>query len=117
MRDSSIIRLICLAFWLFASMGQSAMAEQPNFPAIAKPAKTTTGAESLVASGFAVLTGRRVGLITNQTGRVGAERLIDVLARAPNVKLTAILTPEHGLGGTIEAGAKVRRQPPNPRRA
>lgn len=131
MRDSSIIRLICLAFWLFASMGQSAMAEQPNFPAIAKPAKVTTGAEALVASGFAALAGKRVGLITNHTGRVGAERLIDVLARAgtspgasvahvvpearlrhdataPSVKLTAILTPEHGLGGTIEAGAKVR---------
>ncbi len=108
MRGSIIIRLICLAFWLLASMSQSAMAEQPNFPAIAKPAKVTTGAEALVASGFATLAGKRVGLITNHTGRVGAERLIDVLARAPNIKLTAILTPEHGLGGTIEAGTKVR---------
>lgn len=108
MRDSSIQRLICLALWLLTSLSVAAMAEQPNTPTSATTVKTTTGAEALVASGFAVLAGKRVGLITNHTGRVGTERLIDVLSRAPGVKLTAILTPEHGLGGTIEAGAKVR---------
>ena len=72
----------------------------------------TTGAADLVADKFAQLAGKRVGLVTNHTGLVpgpaGPERLIDVLARAPNLKLAAILTPEHGLGGTAEAGAKVK---------
>ncbi len=67
----------------------------------------TTGAARLAAGGFASLRGKRVGLLTNHTGRVGAERLIDLMARAPGVTLAAILTPEHGLTGTAEAGAKV----------
>jgi uncharacterized protein YbbC (DUF1343 family) len=66
-----------------------------------------TGAAALVQSGFAALANRRVGLITNQTGRAGGEHLADVLAKAPSVKLTAILAPEHGFRGEIEAGAKV----------
>ena len=70
--------------------------------------KVATGAEVLLRSKFAALAGKRVGLITNHTGLVGTQRLIDVMARAQNVKLTAILTPEHGLGGTAEAGAKVK---------
>ena len=73
-------------------------------PAIARVA---TGADGLVASEFDPLIGKRVGLVTNHTGRVGNERLIDVLARAPNVRLVSILTPEHGLGGSVEAGSRV----------
>ncbi len=71
------------------------------------PAKVTTGAARLAADGFRSLAGKRIGLITNHTGLVGGERLIDLMARAPGVKLAAILTPEHGLTGTTEAGAKV----------
>ena len=67
-----------------------------------------TGAEVLAASGFAAIAGKRVGLVTNQTGRVGDEHLADLISKAPNVKLTAILAPEHGLRGAAEAGASVR---------
>jgi len=66
-----------------------------------------SGAEVLAASGFSALAGKRVGLITNQTGRVGAEHLADLLARAPGARLAAIFAPEHGFRGTAEAGAKV----------
>jgi uncharacterized protein YbbC (DUF1343 family) len=71
------------------------------------PAPIATGAEVLARSGFAALAGKRVGLITNQTGLVGPEHLADLLAKAPNVKLAAILAPEHGFRGEVEAGAKV----------
>jgi uncharacterized protein YbbC (DUF1343 family) len=71
-------------------------------------AAVTTGAASLVATGFASLAGKRIGLITNQTGRVGAEHIADLMRTAGNVKLTAILAPEHGFRGTAEAGASVR---------
>ena len=90
------------------------MAETPETPApplaVAAPTRlsaaiVTTGADAIVGSGFSVLAGKRVGLITNHTGRVGTERLIDVLAGAPGVTLAAILTPEHGLSGAAEAGA------------
>jgi uncharacterized protein YbbC (DUF1343 family) len=68
----------------------------------------TVGAEVLAASGFETLAGKRVGLITNQTGLVGTEHLADLLSRAPNLKLAAIFAPEHGLRGQAEAGATVR---------
>jgi uncharacterized protein YbbC (DUF1343 family) len=66
-----------------------------------------TGAEAIARSGFAALAGKRVGLIANHTSRVGADHLADLLAKSPNLKLAAILAPEHGFRGEIEAGAKV----------
>lgn len=72
------------------------------------PQPIAVGAEVLAASGFAALAGKRVGLITNQTGRVGAEHLADLLHRAPNLRLTAVFSPEHGFRGQAEAGATVR---------
>jgi uncharacterized protein YbbC (DUF1343 family)/CubicO group peptidase (beta-lactamase class C family) len=46
----------------------------------------------------------RVGLITNQTG-VDSQKLrtIDVLAKAGQVRLTAIFSPEHGVQGTADS--------------
>ena len=76
-------------------------------PASAEPRRIITGAARLAADGFAQLRGKRVGLVTNHTGRIGSGRLIDLMARAPGVTLAAILTPEHGLTGGAEAGAKV----------
>jgi len=45
----------------------------------------------------------RVGLVTNQTGLDSrGRRTIDVLAKAPGVKLAAIFSPEHGVQGTAD---------------
>jgi uncharacterized protein YbbC (DUF1343 family) len=60
-----------------------------------------TGLEVLIEQGFAPLKGKRVGVVTAQTGITeDRRRIIDVLAQAPGVKLTAIFAPEHGLTGT-----------------
>lgn len=76
--------------------------------AIAAPSQPVeTGAAWLHASGFAPLHGKRVGLLTNHTGRVGQHHLADLLAAAEGVRLSAILAPEHGFRGTVEAGAHV----------
>ncbi|MBU1213078.1 MAG: DUF1343 domain-containing protein [Alphaproteobacteria bacterium] len=72
------------------------------------PGRVATGAEALVETGFAALDGKRVGLLTNQTGLVGGRHLADLLHAAPNVTLAAILVPEHGFRGRVEAGEKVR---------
>lgn len=62
-----------------------------------------TGIDVLAECGFAPLAGRRVGLITNHTGLDAAgRRTADVLARAPNLRLTALFSPEHGLTGTLD---------------
>jgi uncharacterized protein YbbC (DUF1343 family) len=88
-------------------IGTLAMADVSHGQSATLSGPITTGAEALVRSDFAALAGKRVGLITNQTGLVGGEHLADLLTRAPNVKLAAILAPEHGFRGEIEAGAKV----------
>ncbi len=61
------------------------------------------GIDVLEEEKFAPLAGKRVGLITNHTGRnrLGGST-IDILARAPNVRLVALFAPEHGIRGTIE---------------
>jgi uncharacterized protein YbbC (DUF1343 family) len=67
------------------------------------------GIDVLAAHQFAPLAGRRIGLVTNQTGRdADGRRTIDLLATAPGVRLAAIFTPEHGLSatqdGAVESG-------------
>ncbi|HEX6465514.1 MAG TPA: exo-beta-N-acetylmuramidase NamZ domain-containing protein, partial [Vicinamibacterales bacterium] len=63
-----------------------------------------TGLDVLRASGFAPLRGKRVGLVTNHTGRArdGASA-IDLLFAAKDVKLTTLFSPEHGIRGVLDA--------------
>jgi uncharacterized protein YbbC (DUF1343 family)/CubicO group peptidase (beta-lactamase class C family) len=66
-------------------------------------AKVATGLDVLKADNFATLQGLRVGVITNQTGRDAAgNRTVDLLYKAFGVKLTAIFSPEHGIGGNLD---------------
>jgi uncharacterized protein YbbC (DUF1343 family)/CubicO group peptidase (beta-lactamase class C family) len=59
-----------------------------------------TGLDVLAEQGFAPLRGKRIGLITNQTGlsRDG-KRNIDLMLAA-GVKIVALFSPEHGISGT-----------------
>jgi uncharacterized protein YbbC (DUF1343 family)/CubicO group peptidase (beta-lactamase class C family) len=81
-------------------------------PGTARAGNTRTGLDQLVAQGFAPLAGRSVGLVTNQTG-VDAQgrRNVDLLARAPGVRLRAIFSPEHGLTGQLDADVPHGRDP------
>ncbi|MGD0426515.1 MAG: DUF1343 domain-containing protein [Candidatus Acidiferrales bacterium] len=68
---------------------------------------TKTGIDVLEEQNFAPLRGKRVGLITNQTGVDSqGRRTIDVLAHADGVKLVALFSPEHGIAGQLDT-AKV----------
>jgi len=75
---------------------------------ITRNGQVKTGIDVLEASNFSQLQATeghklRVGIITNQSGLDGnGNRTIDVLAKAPNVELKAIFTPEHGLFGTVD---------------
>jgi uncharacterized protein YbbC (DUF1343 family)/CubicO group peptidase (beta-lactamase class C family) len=67
-----------------------------------------TGIDVLEGENFVPLEGKRVGLITNQSGLDSAgRRTIDLLDRARGVKLVALFSPEHGLYGSAAEGAKV----------
>jgi len=63
-----------------------------------------TGIDVLRRDGFKSLAGRRVGLITNQTGiaRDGTST-IRLLHEAPGVDLRTLFSPEHGLQGSLDA--------------
>jgi len=66
------------------------------------------GIDVLEQSGFRAVAGKRVGLLTHPAGlnRRG-ESSIDVLRRAPNVRLVALFGPEHGIYGDEKANAPV----------
>lgn len=66
-----------------------------------------TGAAVAAADAFALLQDQRVGLIGNHTSRVAGDHVADLLHAAPDVHLTALFGPEHGLRGTADAGAVV----------
>ena len=59
-----------------------------------------TGLDVLEQENFAPLQGKRIGLITNQTGRDReGRRNVDAMI-AGGVKVTELLSPEHGINGT-----------------
>jgi uncharacterized protein YbbC (DUF1343 family) len=106
MRDCRKKNLLpCFLLWVFLLCWLGA---------VRAGAAVLLGIDVLQQENFAPLAGRRVGLVTNQTG-VNSEgvktRLL--LAHAPGVKLVALFTPEHGLDGTEQAGRYVasRRDP------
>jgi uncharacterized protein YbbC (DUF1343 family)/CubicO group peptidase (beta-lactamase class C family) len=66
-------------------------------------AQVLTGIDVLERESFKQLAGLRIGLVTNQTGRDRAGRsTIDVLSKAPGVKLVALFSPEHGIRGLAD---------------
>jgi uncharacterized protein YbbC (DUF1343 family)/CubicO group peptidase (beta-lactamase class C family) len=71
--------------------------------AINRDVATSTGLDMLENTNFVELRGKKVGLITNQTGidRKG-QRDVDVLLAA-GVKVAGLFSPEHGFAGTMDA--------------
>lgn len=79
------------------SPGGSVAAAEPSRP-------VQTGIDVLRAERFSRLAGRRVGLLTNHTGRArDGATTIDLLHTAPDVTLVALFSPEHGIRGILDA--------------
>ena len=65
--------------------------------------RTLAGIDVLQSEQFARLRGKRVGLLTNQTGRTRAgDTTIDAIFHAAGVKLAALFSPEHGIRGELD---------------
>jgi len=61
------------------------------------------GIDVLKRDNFALLKDKRLGLITNHTGRDrDGNSAIDLLSKAPDVKLVALFSPEHGIRGALD---------------
>jgi uncharacterized protein YbbC (DUF1343 family)/CubicO group peptidase (beta-lactamase class C family) len=68
-----------------------------------KTKNVLSGIDLLQKDQFAVLRGKRVGLITNHTGvSHGGISVIKLFREVSDVKLSAVFTPEHGLNGTFD---------------
>lgn len=68
------------------------------------PTTVRSGLDVLAAEQFAPLQGKRVGLITNHSGRDAFGRhAAQLLKQTPGVQLVALFSPEHGLYGNVDA--------------
>ena len=68
------------------------------------PVEVITGAQALANDEFARFDGQRIGLIAHQNSIVEGGHLSNVIAESPNVELTALFAPEHGVRGDQDAG-------------
>ena len=64
------------------------------------------GIDVLASDGFSALSGKRVGLVTNQTSVTSSGTKTRVVLKK-NTNLVALYAPEHGIDGTIGAGKYV----------
>jgi uncharacterized protein YbbC (DUF1343 family) len=62
-----------------------------------------TGLDVLRAESFARLRGRRIGLVTNHTGRAAdGTPTIDLFAAQKDLTVVALFSPEHGIRGVVD---------------
>ncbi|MGE7766997.1 exo-beta-N-acetylmuramidase NamZ family protein [Peribacillus sp. NPDC096540] len=102
MKRILIIFTICLlAFNIVSSKSVTADKEK-------KKQKVRPGIEVLLKDEKDVLKGKKVGLITNPTGIDSKlTSIVDLLYDDPDIELTALYGPEHGVRGDAQAGASV----------
>ena len=82
---------------------QPASADEERHSASRKPFSVLTGIDVLERDGFTPLKGKRIGLITNHTGvNRDGKSTIEILKAAPDVKLVALFSPEHGIAGKLD---------------
>jgi uncharacterized protein YbbC (DUF1343 family)/CubicO group peptidase (beta-lactamase class C family) len=82
----------------------------PSAPGAPGAPRTLPGVDVLARDGFAILKGKRVGLVTNHTGRTSSgASTIDLLHSAPGVTLVALFSPEHGIRGILDVAVPSSR--------
>lgn len=72
------------------------------------PSQVVVGAER-TSEYLPMLEGKRIAVVTNQTGRVGPAHLVDSLL-ALKVNVVKVFAPEHGFRGDADAGAQIEDQ-------
>ena len=105
---------------LFAGCSPSGEVDRParaRDVAAARPAgPVMVGADVLLRDSLELVRGRRVGLITNHTGRAaartgsGADSAVStamLLFDHPDLDLVALYSPEHGIEGIVREGERV----------
>jgi len=97
-RSGGVARDACLRLMVLFSVGLVACHAE---------SRVRVGADVLIEERLALVKGKRVGLITNQTGRLASGKfLVDTLLEK-GVAVVALFGPEHGIRGDAEAGRHV----------
>lgn len=79
------------------------------FSGLARAQDFKLGNEMLMTKYHYLIEGKRIGLVTNQSGVTSDGRsMIDVLAEDKSTQLVALYGPEHGIDGTAKAGEYVK---------
>ncbi len=74
----------------------------------ATPPKIRSGLDVFLSHYTHLVKGKRVGLVTNQTGvDANLNATIDLMKSNPNINLVALFAPEHGVRGNVRAGENV----------
>jgi uncharacterized protein YbbC (DUF1343 family) len=102
MRSSAVVP----AFILIAACARTTISSSSPAPGAASG--VVPGIEVFLSDIPASLRGKRVGLITNESA-VDRSRTpdIDLIARNKDLRLVALFAAEHGIRGTVAAGAKI----------
>ncbi|HEY0928950.1 MAG TPA: DUF1343 domain-containing protein [Gemmatimonas sp.] len=112
-RTSGVTSLAVAASMLMAAACSPAADTAAKDSTAAAAATTATGnvipgVEVLLTDSLHLLKGKKVGLLTNHSGRNRAgESTVDLLFKAPDVQLVALYGPEHGIRGEAKAGEKI----------
>ncbi|RJX25633.1 MAG: DUF1343 domain-containing protein [Dethiobacter sp.] len=79
-----------------------------NFAVCMETSRVKLGSENLMSKYYYLIEGKKVGLITNQSGvNSRGESTIDILASDQSTHLVALFGPEHGIDGKAKAGEYV----------
>jgi uncharacterized protein YbbC (DUF1343 family) len=96
------LALVGLLGWCSSCAGHLPAGAGFGAGAGATPAGVHPGIEVLLSDSLSLIRGRRIGLVTNQSGvDARGQRDLDRLLAA-GVKVAAMFAPEHGLRGTID---------------
>ncbi len=70
--------------------------------------KVISGADLLISENLDIIKGKNLGIVTNHTAVLASGiHLVDSLVNIPQVKVTALFGPEHGIRGDAPDGLKV----------
>lgn len=97
--------LLTALLGLFACTFSSSSNKQQDVNDPSENATIVMGAEN-TDEYYPLIKDKRVAILTNQTGMVNDEHLVDMLNRK-GVDLVGIFSPEHGFRGTADAGEHV----------
>ncbi|UCE22433.1 MAG: DUF1343 domain-containing protein [Candidatus Aminicenantes bacterium] len=98
MRGSKLLNISFLVFFCTSSFLSCQVDEK----------KVKVGLDVLREKHMALLEGKKVGIITNQTGIASSgEHIVDILSKFHRIEISALFAPEHGIRGDFPDAVKV----------